>query len=50
MSKIKRMRISSYAIVTMILKELMPATGEYDTVKSTPSSMDNLSVHFMEYR
>ena len=27
----------------------MPATGAYDTVKST-SSMDDTSVHFLEYR
>ena len=37
--------------ISMIMRrDHMPETGAYDTVKSTPSSMDDPSVHVLEYR
>ena len=43
------MRPSEDAIPIMMRRERMPATGEYDTVKSTPSIMDDTSAHFLDY-
>ena len=31
-------------------RDLMPATGAYETLKSINSSMNDLSTHFLEYR
>ena len=44
------MRPYSYTIPMIILRERMPATGAYYTVKSTTSSMDDKSLHLIEYR
>ena len=43
MSKTKIMRPSVDAISMIMQRERMPSTGYYDTVKSTPSSMDDPS-------
>ena len=50
MTKTKRIKFSLYAIVMMIERERMPATGAYEAVKSTSSSMDDPYVHVPEYR
>ena len=41
---------SSYAIVMMILRYLMPATGAYETANPTTSIMDEPSAQDIEYR
>ena len=41
------MRSSAEAIAMIIQMDQVPATDAYDTVKSTPSSMDELSVHVL---
>ena len=33
----------------MIQRDIMPETSEYETVNSTPSSMDDPSVNFLKY-
>ena len=43
------MRPSVDAIDLIIQREWIPATGKYDTVNSTPSRMDDLSAHVLEY-
>ena len=43
------MRPSTDEIYMIILRERIPATGVYDTVKSTPSSMYDPSAHVIEY-
>ena len=50
MSKIQIVRPSVDVIVMVIRMERMPVTGEYDTVKSTPSSTYYLSTNVLEYR
>ena len=50
MSKTKIMRTYVDAILIMMQRNPMPSTGSYDTVKLTPSSMDDPSAHFIEYR
>ena len=37
------------AIVMMMQRERMAATGAYDTVNSTPSIMDDISTHVLKY-
>ena len=49
MSNKIRMRPSANAIAMIIQRERMPDTGAYDTLNSTPSSMDYSSEHFLEY-
>ena len=49
MSKINIFRPSIYVMAMMIQREIMPATGVYETVKSNPSSMDDSSAHVLEY-
>ena len=49
MSKTKIIRPSVDAISMMIQRGRISATGVYDTVNSTPSSMDYIFSHFMEY-
>ena len=44
------MRPSEDAIAMIMRRGLMPATGAYDKVKSAPSSMDDPSAHFIEYK
>ena len=43
------MRPYADAIDAIILRDNMTATGAYDKVNSTISSMDDLSAHFIEY-
>ena len=50
MSNAKRIKPSTYAIAMMMRKYIMPATGAYETVKSTTSSMDDTYAHVMGYR
>ena len=50
MSKTKIMRPSAYPIATITRRERIPATGAYDTVKSTTSSMDDLSAHVLGFK
>ena len=50
MSKTKIMRPSIDAIAVIIQRERMPAKGAYDTVKSTPSIVDDPYEHVIEYR
>ena len=50
MSKTKIMRPSADVITVIMQREQMPATGLYDTVKSTPSSMDDPYAHVIEYK
>ena len=44
------MRPSAEAIALIILRDGMPARGPLDTVKSTPSIMDDPSIHVIDYR
>ena len=46
----KIMRPSADHIFMMLRREWMPATSTYDTMKSTPSIMDDPSAHVLEYR
>ena len=48
MPNTKIIRLSTEAIAMIVWRERMPATGTYDTVKSTPSSMDYPSAHVLE--
>ena len=50
MSKTKIVKYSAYEMAMMIWREIIAETGVYETVKSTPSSMDDPSVHVLEYR
>ena len=50
MYKTKGMMTSSDTIATKIQREKIPATGAYDTVKSTTLIMDYNSANFREYR
>ena len=50
MFKTKIMRPSADTIATVMKMERIPATGAYDTVKSTTSIMDDPSAHVLEYR
>ena len=47
MSKTKIIKPSADVIAIMMQREWMPATAAYETTKSTPSSMDYLSVHVL---
>ena len=49
MSKKKLIRPSKDAITMIMQRERVPANIPYDTVKSTPSGMDDPSAHLMEY-
>ena len=50
MSETRIIRPSAYAIEMMTQRERIPlATGEYDTVKSTTSRMDDKYTHVLEY-
>ena len=40
---------SAYSIAVIMQRGWVTATGKNDTVKSTPSSMDDPSVHVLEY-
>ena len=44
------MRPSSDVIDMIMQREWMPATDAYDTVNSTPSSMDDPYLHFLDYK
>ena len=46
----KIIRPSADAMAMKMRGYRMPPPGEYEAVKSTPSSMDDPSAHFMEYR
>ena len=48
MSNTRRIENSSDAMAMTMKRDLMPATGAYDTVKSTPSSMDGPKAHVLE--
>ena len=48
MSK-KKMRPSIDEIAVIMIRERMPATGTYDTVKSTTSSMDYPTANIIDY-
>ena len=50
MSKIKIINPSSYEIAMMTRIYLMPATGAYETVKSTPSRMEDKLSTVIAYR
>ena len=50
MSKKKRIKPYEYAMTMMMQRYVMPATGAYETVKSTTSSMDDTSAHITGYR
>ena len=50
MSKTKIINTSTYEIEMMIRREKITATVAYETVKSTPSGMDDTYVHVLEYR
>ena len=47
MSKTKIIRPSSDVMAVVIQREKIPATGAYETLKSTPSSMDDISAHVL---
>ena len=47
MSKTKIIRHYTDAILIMIQREWIPATGVYETLKSTPSSMDDKSANVL---
>ena len=49
MSKTKIMRPSVDAIAVITRREMMPSTGEYDKVKSTPSRMYDLYANVIQY-
>ena len=48
MSNIKLVYTYVEEIVMMMWRYLMPENGEYETVNSTPSSMDDLSENFLQ--
>ena len=43
----EKKKLSSDAMLMMIQRDLMAETGVYDTVNSTPSSMDDPYAHVM---
>ena len=47
MSKTKIIKPSVDAVAMMTQREQIPVTGAYETVKSTPSNIDDPSVHVM---
>ena len=49
MPKIKVIKPSVYTIAMPILSHLMLATGAQDMMKSTPSNMDDIYEHVIEY-
>ena len=49
-SKTKIISPSEDSIEIMMQRERIPATGAYDTVKSTPSIMDDPYAHVLEYK
>ena len=49
MSNKKIMKPSAYAISVIMPRERIPATGAYDTLKSTPSIIYDPYVHVLEY-
>ena len=50
MSKTKIMGPSADNVFMIMRREQIPYTGAYDTVKSTPSIMNDPSEHVLEYR
>ena len=50
MSRTKIMRPSADEIDMMMQRGCMPATGTYDIVYSTPSTVDDPSAHILEYK
>ena len=48
MSKTKIIKPSEYAMEMIMQIDLMPSTGDYDTVKSNPSSMDDPYENFLD--
>ena len=48
MTKTKIVKPSEYAVDTMIWREQMMAAGAYDTMKSHPSIIDDLSANVLE--
>ena len=44
------MRPYADTISMMMRRDRMPATGAYDTLNPTPSSMVDTSAHFLEYK
>ena len=50
MSNTKRIKPSEDSIAMMIRRDLMPATGEYETVKSTTSILYDPYVNVLYYR
>ena len=49
MSKTKLMRPSAYSIAVIMQRGHIPATGAYDSVKYTFSSMDDPFAHVLEH-
>ena len=49
-SKTKRTRPSEDSIAMVVRRDWMPDTGEYYTVNSTPSIMDDPSAHILDYK
>ena len=49
MSKIKIFNTSAYSSAMIIRRYIMPATGAYETVNSTPSGIYYTSAHVIEY-
>ena len=49
MPKTKIMRPYADTIAMIMQRDRMPDTGAYDTVESTPSSMDDTSAHVLDY-
>ena len=49
MSKTRMIKPYADAMSMMMQREQMPATGEYETMKSNTSIMDDPSAHVMEY-
>ena len=50
MSNTNIMRSYADEIDMIIQRGRIPSTGEYDTVKSAPTSMDDPSEYVLEYR
>ena len=50
MSRIEIIKSSADSRVMTIQRYLIPATVIYDIVKPTPSSMDDLSSHVLEWK
>ena len=49
MSKTKIMKPYTDSIATMMQRERITDTGAYETLKSTPSIMNDTSAHVMKY-